>query len=74
MVPIFMIFQTLKRQIERYNDIVVISPKSIPIDIMLDILVFLRRCEVEKCQLLSRKWNQLVIQNPTIMPLYRVIK
>lgn len=43
--------------------------KSIPNDILTDLLAFLSRNEIEKCQLISTKWSSFLVKKLCSLPL-----
>lgn len=40
-------------------------------DIFLDVLKFLKRNEIEKCQLVSNNWNSIISIRPLTLPLWK---
>jgi hypothetical protein len=42
---------------------------SVPVELHFDVLQFLSRNEVEKCQLVTQKWDQIIQENGTYLPL-----
>lgn len=56
------------------DEIQVIMPKRIPNELVCDLFIALDRNEMEKCQLVSRKWRQLVDEHDCILPLRRIYR
>lgn len=56
------------------ENIPILMPKRIPNELICDLFIALDRNEMEKCQLVSIKWRQIVDEHGRILPLRRIYR
>ena len=61
----FILFITLNFEMEGRS----LIPVVVPTENITDILVFLNRNEMEKCQYICQNWDSIIKQNASILPL-----